>query len=447
MNSKNGVHFISLGCPKNRVDAETMLAGLNADGCSITPNLDDAKTVVVNTCAFVEDAKVESIDTILEMTALKDAGKIDKVIVTGCLAQRYPEELAQEMPEVDHFVGTNDLGLVTEIMDGRSGVRVSVSNPDRRDFNWEAPRVNSMDGHTAYLKVSEGCSNACAFCIIPSLRGPQRSRSVASIVAEAKRLGEAGVVEINLIAQDLTAYGFDLKPRSTLTHLLAALEQVEEIKWIRLMYAYPRSFPKGLIDLMAKSEKIIPYIDMPLQHISDTVLKAMKRGTNGDAIRKRVRELREKIPNITLRTTMLVGYPGETEADFEALLEFIKETRFERLGAFAYSHEEGTPSYDLSDQLPEDVKQDRLERLMFTQRQISREINAEQLHREVDVLVERQSPDSDLVWVGRTPGQAPEIDGVTYLGNVEGLQPGSIVRARINQTNDYDLVAEVCDTE
>ena len=268
-----------------------------------------------------------------------------------------------------------------------------------------------------------------------------------SIVAEAKRLGEAGVVEINLIAQDLTAYGFDLKPRSTLTHLLTALEEVEEIKWIRLMYAYPRSFPKGLIDLMAESEKIIPYIDMPLQHISDTVLKAMKRGTNGDAIRKRVRELREKIPNITLRTTMLVGYPGETESDFQALLEFIKETRFERLGAFAYSHEEGTPSYDLEDQLPEDVKQDRLERLMFTQRQISREINAEQLHREVEVLVERQSPDSDLVWVGRTPGQAPEIDGVTYLGNVEGLRPGSIVRARINQTNDYDLVAEVCDTE
>ena len=445
MSTTHGVHFISLGCPKNRVDAETMLAGLDSKGCTITPNLQDAKTVIVNTCAFVEDAKVESIDTILEMTALKDAGEIDKVIVTGCLAQRYPDELAKEMPEVDHFVGTNDLNLVTEIMDGRSGVRVSVSNPDRRHFDWEAPRVNSMDSHTSYLKVSEGCSNACAFCIIPSLRGPQRSRSIDSIVAEATRLAQAGVVELNLIAQDLTAYGFDLKPRQNLTHLLEALEAVEEIKWIRLMYAYPRSFPKGLIDLMARSEKILPYIDMPLQHISDQVLKAMKRGTNGDAIRKRVTELREKIPNITLRTTMLVGYPGETEADFEALLEFIEDMRFERLGAFAYSHEEGTPSYDLDDQLPEDIKQDRLERLMYTQRRISREHNAAQLDREVDVLVERQSPDSELVWIGRTPGQAPEIDGVTYLGNVDGLKAGTIVRARINQTNDYDLVAEVCD--
>ena len=445
MSSSHGVHFISLGCPKNRVDAETMLAGLNQKGCAITPDLESAKTVVVNTCAFVEEAKVESIDTILEMTARKEEGLIDKVIVTGCLAQRYPDELSAEIPEVDHFVGTNDLDLVTEIMDGRSGVRVSVSNPDRRDFDWEAPRVNSMDSHTAYLKVSEGCSNACAFCIIPSLRGPQRSRSIESIVDEAKRLGEAGVVELNLIAQDLTAYGFDLKPRQNLTQLLEALETVDSIKWVRLMYAYPRSFPKGLIDLMARSRKIVPYIDMPLQHISDGVLKAMKRGTNGNAIRRRVRELREKIPNITLRTTMLVGYPGETEADFEALLEFIKEIRFERLGAFAYSREEGTTSYDLGEQLPEAVKQDRLERLMFTQRQISREHNAKQLGEEFDVLVERQSPDSDLVWIGRTAAQAPEIDGLTYLGNVEGLQPGMIVRARVNQTNDYDLVGEVCE--
>lgn len=445
MSESDGVHFISLGCPKNRVDAETMLAGLDAKGCRITPDLKNAKTVVVNTCAFVEEAKVESIDTILEMTALKDEGQIDKVIVTGCLAQRYPEELAKEMPEVDHFVGTNDLNLVTEIMDGRSGVRVSVSNPDRRHFDWEAPRVNSMDSHTAYLKISEGCSNACAFCIIPSLRGPQRSRSIDSIVEEATRLAESGVVELNIIAQDSTAYGFDLRPRTNLTHLLEALEQVEGIEWIRLMYAYPRSFPKGLIDLMARSKKIVPYIDMPLQHISDDVLKAMKRGTKGEAIRKRVLELREKIPNVTLRTTMLVGYPGETEADFEALVSFIKEMRFERLGAFAYSHEEGTPSYDLADQLPESVKQSRLERLMFTQRQISREQNAEQLHNEVEVLVEKQSPDSELVWIGRTAGQAPEIDGVTFLGNVDGLSPGTIVRARINQTNDYDLVGEICE--
>ena len=267
MSNKKGIHFISLGCPKNRVDAETMLAGLDAQGCQITGNLEEARTVVVNTCAFVDEAKAESIDTILEMTGLKEEGKLDKVIVTGCLSQRYPEELANEIPEVDHFVGTNDLGLVTEILDGRTGERISVSDPDRRDFDWDLPRINTMDSHTAYLKVSEGCSNACAFCIIPTLRGPQRSRSIESVVAEAEQLAQNGVVELNLIAQDLTAYGFDLKPRRNLTHLLQALEEVEGIRWIRLMYAYPRSFPKGLIEQMAASEKILPYLDMPLQHI------------------------------------------------------------------------------------------------------------------------------------------------------------------------------------
>ena len=443
MSNKKGIHFISLGCPKNRVDAETMLAGLDAQGCQITGNLEEARTVVVNTCAFVDEAKAESIDTILEMTGLKEEGKLDKVIVTGCLSQRYPEELANEIPEVDHFVGTNDLGLVTEILDGRTGERISVSDPDRRDFDWDLPRINTMDSHTAYLKVSEGCSNACAFCIIPTLRGPQRSRSIESVVAEAEQLAQNGVVELNLIAQDLTAYGFDLKPRRNLTHLLQALEEVEGIRWIRLMYAYPRSFPKGLIEQMAASEKILPYLDMPLQHISDTVLKAMKRGTNGEAIRKRVTELREKLPNVTLRTTMLVGYPGETGEDFEALLEFLREAKFERLGGFAYSHEEGTASYDLPDQLPEDLKQNRLERLMFTQREISRVHNEALIGREMDVLVERQSPDSELVWIGRTASQAPEIDGVTYLGNIDGLRAGQIVRARITQTNDYDLVGEI----
>ena len=243
--SEKRVHFVSLGCPKNRVDTETMLAGLSEQGCRITGDEDEADIVVVNTCAFVEDAKVESIDTILEMARRKDAGQIEKLVVTGCLAQRYPEELANEMPEVDHFVGTNDLGLVTEILDRNTGDRISVSDPDRKDFDWELPRHNSMAGHTAYLKVSEGCSNACAFCIIPTLRGPQRSRSIESIVREAQQLADAGVVELNLIAQDLTAYGYDMKPRQTLTALLEALVKVDGIRWIRLMYAYPRVFQKA----------------------------------------------------------------------------------------------------------------------------------------------------------------------------------------------------------
>ena len=440
--SEKRVHFISLGCPKNRIDTETMLAGLPGDRYRITPDAEGADVVVVNTCAFVEDAKVESIDTILEQAARKEAGEISKLVVTGCLSQRYPEELAREMPEVDHFVGTNDLSLVTDILDGRTGSRVLVGSPDRRDFDWEAPRYNSMDGgHSAYLKVSEGCSNKCAFCIIPTLRGPQRSRSVASCVAEAEQLAANGVLELNLVAQDLTAYGYDQTPRTNLTALLEGLCAVDGIRWIRLLYAYPRSFPKGLIDLIAREEKIVPYLDMPLQHIADPVLKAMRRGTTGDTIRRRVAELRERVPGLALRTTLLVGYPGETEADFELLLAFIAEARFERMGAFAYSREEGTPSHDLPGQLAHDVKQGRLERLMFAQRDISRAHNDAAVGQQIEVLVERRSPESELVWIGRTPQQAPDIDGVVYLGNAEGVEPGRIVEATVTQATDYDLVA------
>jgi len=436
------VHFVSLGCPKNRVDTETMLAKLSHQGCAITGDADTADIVVVNTCAFVEDAKVESIETILEMAQRKESGQIEKLVVTGCLAQRYPDDLAAEMPEVDHFVGTNDLNLVTEILDGRTGGRIAVGDPDRRDFDWDAPRENSMGGHTAYLKVAEGCSNTCAFCIIPALRGPQRSRSIDSVLREAEALAGQGVKEFNLIAQDLTAWGYDLTPRQNLTALLRDLVRVDGVQWIRLMYAYPRSFPKGLIELMAAEDKIVPYLDMPLQHISDRVLKAMKRGTRSTAIRKRVAELRQAIPNACLRTTMLVGYPGETQDDFEELIDFIKEARFERLGAFAYSQEEGTPSYDLPNQLDPHTKAERLDRLMYEQRGIARVHNQKMIGREVEVLVERRSEESDLVWVGRTQFQAPEIDGITYLGTTPEISIGDIVRATVTQATDYDLVAE-----
>jgi ribosomal protein S12 methylthiotransferase len=436
------VHFVSLGCPKNRVDTETMLAGLPDARYTITADADQADVVVVNTCAFVEEAKVESVDTILEMARKKEAGKLEKLVVTGCLSQRYPEELARELPEVDHFVGTNDLNLVTEILDGRTGTRVVVGNPDRRDFDWDAPRYNSMGGYMAYLKVAEGCSNTCAFCIIPTLRGPQRSRSIESIVAEAEALAGQGVVELNLIAQDLTAYGYDQRPRSSLTRLLEKLVEVKGIRWIRLLYAYPRSFPKGLIEMLASEEKLTPYVDMPIQHISDNVLKRMRRGTNGDTIRRRIAELREQVPGLTLRTTLLVGYPGETQEDFDQLLEFVREARFERMGAFAYSREEGTPSHDLDGQLPQMVRTARLEELMYTQRDIARVHNETWVGREVDVLVEHRSTESELVWVGRTAQQAPEIDGVTYLGSTEEAAPGVIIRARVTQSTDYDLLAE-----
>lgn len=436
------VHFVSLGCPKNRIDTETMLAGLPEAKYEMVADADAADVVVVNTCAFVDSAKEESVNTILDMAGKKTDGTVEQLVVTGCLAQRYPEELAREIPEVDHFVGTNDIGLVTEILDGRTNTKVLVGNPDRRDFDWEAPRFNTVQGgHSAWLKIAEGCSNTCAFCIIPTLRGPQRSRSIASVVKEAEWLAANGVKELNLVAQDLTAYGYDLTPRLNLTALLEELVKVD-VQWIRLLYAYPRSFPKGLIDLMGREEKIVPYIDMPLQHISDAVLKRMKRGSTGKTIRKRIAELRAAVPNVSLRTTFISGFPGETEEDHKLLLEFVKEAKFERLGVFAYSREEGTPAHDLDGQLDDETKQRRLEEIMFAQRSISRAHNEAQLGAEVDVLIERYSEESDLVAIGRTAQQAPEIDGVTYVGLTDEVVPGAIVRARVTQVTDYDLAAE-----
>lgn len=434
------IHFVSLGCPKNRVDTETMLAQLPGP-YELTADAHEAEVIVVNTCAFVEEAKVESIDTILDMARMRDEGKLKKLLVTGCLAQRYPEELAKELPEVDHFVGTNDLDAVAALLSGKKRRRLNVSSPDRQGFDWDLPRQSSMPGYTTYLKVAEGCSNTCAFCIIPALRGPQRSRGIESCVAEAARLARAGVVELNLIAQDLTAYGYDLEPRSNLTALLEALARVDGIRWIRLLYAYPRNFPKGLVELMGREPKIVPYLDMPLQHISESVLKRMKRGTSADQVRRRVAEIREQVPNVVFRTTFIVGFPGETDAEYRELVDFVRESRFDRVGAFAYSQEEGTPAHDMPDQVPAEVKQARLDELMYVQRGISRELNRALVGREVEVLVEGKSDESELVWVGRTSQQAPEIDGISYIsGFEEDLKPGMILRGRVEQVTDYDLV-------
>lgn len=434
------IHFVSLGCPKNRVDTETMLAQLPGP-YELTADAHEAEVIVVNTCAFVEEAKVESIDTILEMAKMRDEGRMEKLLVTGCLAQRYPKELAKDLPEVDHFVGTNDLNVVADLLSGKKRKRLNVGNPDRRGFDWDLPRAASMPGFTTYLKVAEGCSNTCAFCIIPTLRGPQRSRSIESCVAEATALAKQGVVELNLIAQDLTAYGYDLEPRSNVTQLLRALAAVEGVRWIRLLYAYPRNFPSGLIDLMVSEPKIVPYLDMPLQHISESVLKRMKRGTSADQVRRRVAEIRERVPNVVFRTTFIVGFPGETDAEYRELLDFVQESRFDRVGCFAYSREDGTPAHDMPDQVPDEVKTARVDQLMYVQRGIARDLNKALIGREVEVLVEGKSDESEFVWVGRTSQQAPEIDGITYIsGFEEDLRPGMIVRGRVEQVTDYDLV-------
>ena len=440
------VHFVSLGCPKNRIDTETMLAGLRGD-YEIISDAEEADVVVVNTCAFVESAKEESVNAILEAVELKE-GKLKKLIVSGCLSQRYSDELALELPEVDHFVGTSDLGAVREILElEHDAERLYVSDPDRIDFDWELPRVNTVSGHSTYLKIAEGCSNQCAFCIIPKLRGPQRSRSIESVVKEAQDLSAKGIVELNLVAQDLTAYGYDLKPRSNLTALLEALEEVDGIQWIRLFYAYPRSFPRGLIDHLERSTKIVPYLDIPLQHISDSVLRAMRRGTNSATIRKRMRELRERLPHLAIRTSFIVGYPGETEEDFQELLTFLRESKFERVGAFIYSHEEGTPSYDLPHQVPEHIKQRRFDELMYTQRAIAHEHNQVLIGREVEVLIERVSEENEYVMVGRIAQQAPDIDGVCYVGYREGMQLGQTIRGVVDQVTDYDLAVTPLDDD
>jgi ribosomal protein S12 methylthiotransferase len=345
------------------------------------------------------------------------------------------------------------LGAVREILDQErlrstdpdkvsAPERHYVSNPDRLDFDWELPRVNTVSGHSTYLKIAEGCSNACAFCIIPTLRGPQRSRGIESIVREAEDLVSQGVVEVNLVAQDLTAYGFDLKPRLNLTVLLEALEAVEGLQWIRLFYAYPRTFPKGLIDHLAQSKKIVPYLDIPLQHISDRVLRSMRRGTSSEVIRKRIKELRAKLPHLAIRTSFIVGFPGETEEDHQMLIDFLKEARFERVGVFIYSHEEGTQSYEYTDLVPDDIKQRRHDEVMFVQRAISREHNEELMGREVEVLLERVSEENEFVMIGRTAQQAPDIDGVCYVGYREGMRLGQVIRGVVDQVTDYDLAID-----
>ncbi len=451
-NHSFSVHIISLGCAKNLCDSETVLAGL-PQGTRIVESPEDADAVVINTCAFIHDAKAESVNTILDIADYKTKGHLKRLLVMGCLAQRFKEELANELPEVDRFFGTRDLQAViddlnqTAISLNPQGPRVLVSDPDRACFDWSLPRRPTTPKGQAWLKIAEGCSNRCNYCVIPQVRGPLRSRPLASVLDEARRLLDQGVVELNVIAQDITLYGSDLgKGAPKLLDLLDGLEALD-FQWIRLLYAYPRAFPDGLLDRMANSDKILKYLDIPLQHVAERVLKAMGRSTDGATAKARIAELRERVPGIVLRTTLMVGHPGETEEDFEELLQYVKDARFEHLGVFAYSQEEGTKSGDRPDQIDEDVKQERRERILETQQAISREWLENQIGETVDVLIEGPSEESPLVLEGRTKGQAPGVDGVTYIGLHESLEPGRIVQATITDATDYDLAAELVDAE
>ena len=433
------LYLLSLGCPKNRVDSEVMLGTLLDRGYQLVDEPEKAEVILINSCAFIGEAKQESIDAILEHAQLKETGRCKALVVAGCLTQRYADVLQTEMPEVDYFVGTSAYPRIAEIIRGERD-RAVIPNPDYI-ADAKTPRRNSMPRWTAYVKISEGCDNKCTFCIIPTLRGLQRSRPIADVVEEAHRLVAAGAVELNLVAQDLTAYGHDLPGRPRLHDLLAALREVPA-RWIRLHYAYPRDFPEPLIEALASQPNLARYLDMPLQHIADPVLRGMKRGRDAAWVRKLVRRIRDRVPDLTFRTSFIVGFPGETEAHFQELYDFVEEMRFDKVGVFQFSQEEGTPSFDLPDQLPQRVKAQRQKKLLGLQRKISKAHQAALVGRTLDVLVEGVSDETDLLLEGRWQGQAPEIDGKVYVNRGEA-SPGSIVKVEIEQAGDYDLVGGI----
>ncbi|GEJ58714.1 30S ribosomal protein S12 methylthiotransferase RimO [Anaeromyxobacter diazotrophicus] len=443
------VYMHTLGCPKNRVDSEVMLGTLADAGYRLVQEPERADVIVVNTCGFIESAKQESIAAIVELADQKAAGRCKKLVVAGCLTQRYHAELAAELPEVDHFVGTGAYQDIARIVADAQASRVIVPDPD---FVHAAstPRVNSLPSHTAYLKIAEGCDNACAFCIIPALRGPQRSRPVADLVAEAEALAADGAVELSLVAQDLTAWGQDLPGRPRLHELLPALCRVDGLRWLRLHYAYPRDFPDALIEVMASEPAIVKYLDMPLQHSSDRLLRAMKRGRDSQFLRDLLAKLRARVPGLALRTSLIVGLPGETEADFQDLLAFVREQRFERLGVFEYSREEGTPAAAMDGQVPEELKRERFQAVMEVQRDLAAAHQRAMIGRRLEVLVEGASEESEHLLQGRHAQQAPEIDGLTYLNEVAipgepeaAVYPGDLVTVEVTDAGDYDLVGRV----
>jgi ribosomal protein S12 methylthiotransferase len=440
------VHFVSLGCPKNRVDSEIMLGHLQDASYQFTAHAEDAEVIVVNTCGFINDAKQESIDTILEMARHKSESQCKKLIVTGCLVERYSQELGRDIPEIDSLLGNGAYASVTQVAQDAANElsRISVGNLEFI-HTAETPRVNTFMPHSAYVKVAEGCDQKCSFCIIPKLRGLQRSRSIADVTAEVRNLGQRGVVEVNLIAQDLTGYGHDLSPKANLAQMLRALGQVEEIDWIRLHYAYPRPFSKDLLNAIAQEPKVLPYIDMPLQHISDPILKAMKRGRPRRFIEKLLTQIRESIEDVTIRTSFIVGFPGETDDDFKELCDYVRSENFERVGVFKFSLEEGTSSYELDHRVPDEVIAERHHHIMELLRDLSQQKMASYQGQTLQVLVDGVSEETELLLAGRHKGQAPEIDGTVYINDGQA-KAGDLVEVEITETFDYDLVGHITRT-
>ncbi len=442
------VSMVSLGCPKNLVDAEVMLGFLDREGYAITTDEKDADIIIVNTCSFIKEAKQESIDAILDLADRKHDGRCRLLIVTGCLPQRYQEELCRELPEVDIFVGTGDYPRIAEIIAEKSGTSRQLRYIGDPNFVYDedSPRLNSSPLYSAYLKIAEGCSNQCAYCVIPSLRGSYRSRPLDGLLVEARRLVAGGARELNIIAQDITRYGRDLEGDVSLEGLLSRLTGIADLSWIRLLYSYPDGISDGLIRLIKEEEKICKYLDLPLQHISDPILKRMNRRSTSAEIRALIAKLRREIPDIALRTSLIVGFPGETEEDFKQLLQFVEEVRFDRLGVFCYSREEGTPAAEMDDQISERVKRDRYKKLMKAQARLSFKRNRRLVGRTEEVIVEGYSEETDLLLRGRCSRQAPDIDGQVYI-TAGTANVGDIVRMKITDSSDYDLIGEIIDPD
>jgi len=430
-NSKSNkkVHIISLGCVKNTVDSEIIAGGLESAGIELVDEAEDANTIIINTCGFIGDAKEESVEVILDAAQLKSEGKLEELLVAGCLSARYKKELTAEMPEVDKFFVTEDF---RNIFDHIASKPHLADDPDHR-------RKLLTPRHFAYLKISEGCDNVCSFCAIPLMRGGQRSRDIESLVNEANSLVARGVKEMLVIAQDSTTYGWDLKPKRYLHELLTELDQVEGLEWIRLHYAHPAHFSRKLIPILKNAKRIVPYLDIPVQHASSNMLTAMKRGLDADGLRRLFVELREEIPNLRLRTSVIVGFPGETQADFDTLLDFLEEIQFDRLGVFMYSEEEDTSGAELEDDVPQEVKVDRMDAVMGLQHSISYNKNQELIGQNLDVIIDAPDPENEGQMLGRTIWDAPEIDQVVYIRGSYEL--GSIQTLMVNDAGPYELYA------
>ena len=445
------VGFVSLGCPKNLVDSEVMMGHLKQSGYEITSQAADADTIVVNTCGFIDSAKKESIEAILEAARLKTEGHAKRLIVAGCLVERYRDELKAEMPEVDAFIGTNQINDILTVCNPDTNTRslpiVQLGNQSATYlYDESTPRVLATPSHYAFVKIAEGCDRPCAFCFIPQMRGHFRSRRFGSIVAEAHRLAEEGVKEIILVAQDSSRYGEDLGKPDALARLMRELARVDGIEWVRVMYTYPTHISDAFLDALAEEPRAVKYLDMPLQHASQNVLKLMKRGGNRKSLERLIERVRTRVPGIAVRTTFITGFPGETEEDFAELHGFVKSVEFDRVGVFTYSDEEGTPAFELPNKNPSRTAARRRTALMKEQARISRRKNRQRVGEVVRVLFEGESKESELLWQGRMETQAPDIDGCVLINDVPDdvlPAPGDFVNVEITEAHEYDLIGRI----